>query len=191
MTTVRRVGAAMVMGGLLVAGCGSNGGDAELTVGAPGGAGGEAPAVVTSLPPPAGPVDTTTACGTISAGEVAQVVGNQVRAGAGAETFCSWGTAVDRGSSVHLTVVRPAAGRVAQACESQRNSQPKEANQAPVDNVGTSGLWVWQPLALLLQGTLVTCWDNAVIVVGVTGEKDQGVLRNQAVALAKAVHQRL
>ncbi len=70
-------------------------------------------------------------------------------------------------------------------------SQPKEANQAPVNNVGTSGLWVWQPLALLLQGTLVTCWDDSVIVVGVTGEKDQTVLRNQAVALAQAVHQRL
>jgi len=181
----------MVVGGLLAAGCGSGGGDAELTVGAPGGPGGEAAAPVTSLPPPSGPVDTTTACGTVSPAEVGQVVGNQVRAGQGAETFCSWGTAVDRGTSAHLTVARPAPGRATQACDSQRNSQPKEANQVPVSNVGTSALWVWQPVAILLQGTLVTCWDDAVIVVGLTGEKDQTVLRNQAVALAQAVHQRL
>lgn len=191
MTRVHRAAAAVVVSGLLAAGCSSGGGDAELTVGAPAGAGGSGAAPVTSLPAPTGPVDTTTACGTVSAGEVGQVVRNPVRAGAGADTFCSWGTSVDRGTSAHLTIVRPAAGRVAAACDSQRNSQPKEATHVPVDNVGTSALWVWQPLALLLQGTLVTCWDDSVVVVGLTGEKDQGVLRNQAAALAQAVHQRL
>lgn len=189
MTRVRHVVAVALAVGLLGVGCTSGGGDAELSVGA-GAAGGSSP-TVTSLPEPAGPVDTTTACGTISAGEIAQVLGNPVRVGQGAETFCSWGTSVDRGTSAHLTVVRPAPGRVAQACDSQRNSQPKEATQNPVNNVGTSGLWVWQQLALLLQGTLVTCWEDSVIVVGLTGEKDQTVLRNQAVALAQAVHNRL
>ncbi|HEX6595750.1 MAG TPA: hypothetical protein VF045_02370 [Acidimicrobiales bacterium] len=190
MIRLRRAVATMVLGGVLLAGCSSEG-DAELTVGAGAATDGGSATTVTALPEPTGPVDTTTACGTISAGEIGQVLGNPVRGGQGAETFCSWGTSVDRGTSAHLTVVRPAAGRVAQACDSQKNSQPKEATHDRVENVGTSGLWVWQPLTLLLQGTLVTCWDDSVIVVGLTGEKDQSVLRNQAVALAKAVHDRL
>lgn len=190
MTRLRRAAATIGVVGLLAGACGAAEGDAELSVGT-GGAGMEPPPVVTTLPEPTGPVDTTTACGTISAGEVGQLLGNPVRAGAGAGTFCSWGTAVDRGTSAHLTVVRPAPGGAAQACDMQRNSQPRDANHEPVGNVGNSALWVWQSLDILLQGTLVTCWDNAVIVVGLTGERPQAALRNQAVAFAQAVHRRL
>ena len=181
MTRSRHAVPAVLLGAVLLAGC-SSGGDAELSVGTGGAPGEGAATTVASLPQPTGPVDTTTACGTISPGEIGQVLGNPVRAGQGAETFCSWGTSVDRGTSAHLTVVRPAAGRVAQACDSQRNSQPKEANHNPVGDVGTSALWVWQPVAILLQGTLVTCWDDSVIVVGLTGEKDQAGCRVWALA---------
>lgn len=123
--------------------------------------------------------------------DVGKAVGNAVRAGTGDPKFCFWGTQVDGGTSADVTVGIPAAGRAAQACAVQKLSLPKESSQEAVSGVGTSAVWSYQQNAVLLQGTLVACFDNAVIRVGLTGERDQVALRQNAVALGQAVHSRL
>ena len=171
----------------------SSGGDAVLTRGVPSsGPPGTVPTITTAVvqgPPPSAP--SRPVCEILTPGDVSAVVGNPVRAGTGDPKFCFWGTLVDRGSSADVTVGIPAQGRGPQACAVQEASLPKEDSQEEVGGVGSNALWAWQQVAVLVQGKLVACWGDAVITVQVTGEKDQGVLRQNAVSLAQTVHGRL
>jgi hypothetical protein len=184
--------AAAALAILALAACGSDGG-ANLTKGVPEGGPRPTLATVTTSsfqgPPPAAP--SRPVCDLLPAADVGRAVGNAVRAGTGDPKFCFWGTTVDGGTSADVTVGIPAAGRAAQACASQKLSLPRESSQEPVSGVGSSAVWSYQQNALLLQGTLVACFDNAVIRVGTTGEKGQAVLRQNAIALAEAMHGRL
>ena len=180
------------VGALSLVACGS-GGDAVLTRGVPsGGPRGTVPTITTAVvqgPPPSAP--SRPVCELLSAGDVAAALGNPVRAGTGDPKFCFWGTQVDGGSSADVTVGIPAAGRGTQACAVQEASLPKEASQQEVSGVGSSAIWAWQQVAILIQGKLVACWADAVVTVQVTGEHDQDLLRQNAVALAQTVHGRL
>ena len=187
-----RASVLVVVGALCLVACAS-GGDAVLTRGVPsGGPPGTVPTITTAEvqgPPPSAP--SRPVCELLTAGDVAAVLGNPVRPGTGDPKFCFWGTQVDRGSSADVTVSIPAAGRGKQACAVQELSLPKEGSQEEVSGVGSSAIWAWQQVAILLQGKLVACWDDAVVTVQVTGEHDQAALRQNAVALAQAVHGRL
>jgi hypothetical protein len=182
----------VVVAALSLIGCGSRG-DAVLTTGVP--EGGPRPTVapvttaVVQGPPPAAPA--TPVCQILSASDVAGVLGNAVREGTGEGKFCFWGTQVDKGTSADVTVGIPARGRGEQACAVQKASLPKSATQEGVSGVGSSAVWAWQPVAILVQGRLVACWPEAVVSVQVTGERDQGELRQQAVGLAQAVRNRV
>lgn len=177
---------------LVLAGCGSDGG-AALTKGVPeGGPRPTVPTVTTAVfqgPPVSAP--SRPVCDLVAAADVSRAVGNAVRPGTGDPKFCFWGTQVDGGTSADVTVGIPAAGRAAQACAVQKFSLPKDASAEAVSGVGTSATWSYQQNALLLQGTLVACFDSAVIRVGLTGERGQAALRQNAVALAEVVRSRL
>ncbi len=173
-----------------LAGCGSDG-DAEL-VKAPGRAAAPTTAGPT-VPPgrnlPAG--EPKPACELFTADQVRELLGNAVRAGTGAGRNCLWGTAVDRGSSVQLSVNTPGRARAQQACTDQRNSLARELRQEQLGGVGTSATWATQQLTLLLQGTLVACFEDAVVLVILTGERDPEAMKNTAVAFARQVYSRL
>ena len=182
-----RIAAAVLVVSLLAA-CGSGGDDeADLTVGAPAGAGVTTVPGGTPIPTPA-PGSVQVACDALTREEVGSVVGNPVRAADGSGKNCFWGTSVDRGTSISVSITRPAPP---QECTALRNALPKEATKEQVNNVGTSAVWSWQPVSILTQGTFLACWQNAIVSVLVTGEKDQAVLRNQATTLAQRVHSRL
>jgi hypothetical protein len=177
----------VVVAVFLLAACASGGDEASLTVGAPGGT------VETTVPggattPTPAPGSVQVACDALTVEEIANTVGNRVRAGTGAGRNCFWATAVDRGSSIFLSMTRPAPP---QECMVQRNALAKELTQEPVSGVGSSAVWAWQQLTLLIQGTFLACWPNAIVALQITGEKDQAVLKNQASTLAQRVQSRL
>jgi len=196
MRKLASVAAAVVLAALLGA-CGSGGGGAELVGGSvgpsAGGAGGGpgGGGAVSTLPPSGGGSLGKPACELLTQQEVAQLVGNAVRAGQTAGRACFWGTQVDKGTSATLTVIAPAAGKAAEECTIQRNSLPKEATFENVNGVGKSAVWVWQPVAILLQGTFLGCWDDAVVFVFLSGEKDQAQLRNVANGMVQSVRNKL
>ena len=171
----------------------ARGGDAVLTRGVSGGGPrGTVPTVTTAVvqgPPPAAP--SRPVCELLSASDVASALGNPVRAGTGETKFCFWGTQVDKGTSADVTVEIPAPGRGDQACAVQEAALPKEASQESVGGVGSKAVWSWQPVAILVQGRLIACWSDAVVVVQITGEQDQATLRQKAVALAQTAKDRL
>jgi hypothetical protein len=183
---------AVVVASLVLVACGS-GGDAEITVGTkPGSAGAATPTV----PAPKGGLASGPApkavCDLLTQNEIAQALGNPVTAGSGDDgNYCAWGTSVDRGTSVEVRVKIPVAGRDAEVCQTDLASLPSEATHVPVKGVGNSAQWVYQQVSILLQGSLLACWTNAVVVVLVTGEHDQAQLQQQATSLAQTVHGRL
>ncbi len=181
----------MVLGVVLVA-CGSGGG-AVLTEGtSPGGQGTPSVTATTAVlagPPASAP--SRPVCELIGRDDVARIVGNAVRAGTGEGKFCFFATSVDKGTSADISVSIPAAGRGERECAIQQNSLSKTATLESVGGIGSSGTWAHERNALLLQGTLVACWPESVVRVLVSGEKDQTILRGQAVSLAEAVHGRL
>ncbi len=169
----------------LVAGCGSDSDDAggpvttlakDVTEGA------AAAATAPSLP-----VKPT--CELLSRDDVAKALGNPVVAGVAAGKDCFWGTEVDGGTGLNLTVDKPAANRVSQQCQLRQASVSKENREQP--KVGTSAVWVVEKLSLQTQGNLVACYDNSVVWVILTGEKEAGVLKDTAVAVANQVHSRV
>ena len=179
--------AAVVLVVSLVGACGSGGDEAELTVGARSGATATTAAGATPTPTPA-PGSVQAACDALTREELASVLGNAVRAPTGQGRNCSWGTAVDKGTTVFLTIIRQPSPR---ECDVQRSSLARELMQEPVNNVGTSAVWAWQRLTLLIQGTFLACFPNSVVAVMMTGEKDPAVLRGQAATLAQRVQSRL
>jgi hypothetical protein len=120
---------------------------------------------------------------------VAEAVGNPVAAGVPAGKDCFWGTDVDGGTGLNLTVDKPAPSQVAASCELRKASIPRE-NREDVGGVGKSAVWSTEKLSLLTQGNLVACYDDAVVWVILTGEKEPGQLRSTATAIADKVHDR-
>lgn len=169
----------------------AGGGDAQLTTGAPeaapvttGGGGSGSGGGFTPLTP-------KNTCGILNEDDVARAVGNPVGKPSGEGKFCFWGTQVDKGTSADVTVHLPTAGRSTELCTSQQASLSREARRDPVSGLGNSAVWAWQQVAVLIQGSLLACWNDAVIVVGITGEKDQGALRAAATNLINTVRGRL
>lgn len=72
----------------------------------------------------------------------------------------------------------------------QKLALPKEAAQEEAA-LGSGSVWSYQQNGLLTQGTLIACFDNAVIRVGMTGERGQAQLKQVAVALAEVARGRL
>jgi hypothetical protein len=183
----------VVLVSLVLVACGS-GGDAELTVGTKPGTGSTA---TPTVPAPRGTglaaaPASKAVCDLLSQNEIAQVLGNPVGPGSGDDgNYCLWGTSVDRGTTVDIRVKIPAAGRDVEVCQTELASLPSEATHEPVKGVGTSAQWVYEQVSILLQGSLLACWQNAVLVVLITGEHDQAQLRTQATSLAQTVHSRL
>ena len=129
-------------------------------------------------------------CELLSRDEVAQALGNPVGAGVPAGKDCSWATEVDGGTSLNITVDKPAANQVGTTCDFRKASAPKE-NREQVGGVGSSAVWSIQTLSLLTQGNLVACYDNAVVWVIVTGEKEAGALKSTATDVADKVRSRV
>lgn len=136
-------------------------------------------------PPPARPT-----CELLSREEVGRVLGNPVKPGSGTGRDCLWGTDVDGGTGANVTVSKAGAG-AAQECALMRDTLPKEAKREPVGGLGTSSIWVWEQLAVLTQGRLLACWDDSLVLVLITGEKEPDALRAAAVGLAEQAHARL
>ena len=89
----------------------------------------------------------------------------------------------------NLTVDKPATNRVSQQCQLRQASVSKENREQP--KVGTSAVWVVETLSLQTQGNLVACYDNSVVWVIITGEKETGALKDTATAIAEKVHSRV
>lgn len=185
---VVKIAALAGAGIMVVAGCG--GGSSKKA----------APASTTVLPgqtPGAGAVNATVplpkpACEFLTGDDIAAAISNRVLAPTQAEASnCTWGTAVDGGTSVDLTVVKIASGAAAEACRDQRNTLPKGVAKAPVSGVGDSAVWVIEELTTIRQGHLLACWNNAAVVVLLTGEKDAAALQASASNLAQKVHSSL
>ena len=190
MTLVARL-AVVAFALVALAGCASQG-DADLSRGvSQGGAHPTLAPVTTAVvqgPPPSAP--SRPVCDLLAVADVAKAVGNGVRAGTGDPKFCFWGTAVDGGTSADVTIGIPAQGRGPQACAVQKLALPKEGGQEEAA-VGTGSVWSYQQNGPLTQGALIACFDNAVIRVGMTGERSQAQLKQVAVALAEVARSRV
>ncbi len=138
----------------------------------------------------ASPAAAKPTCELLSRDEVAQTVGNPVSAGVPAGKDCSWTTDVDGGTSLNLTVDKPAPAQAGTTCDFRKASISKE-NQERVSGVGNSAVWSVQTLSLLTQGNLVACYDNAVVWVIITGEKEAGALKSTATGVADKVRSRV
>ena len=172
----------------LVAGCGSDS-DSDESAPTPTTADSDVSAgAAAAAAEPAPPVKPT--CELLSREDVAQALGNQVLPGVAAANDCFWGTEVDGGTGLNLTVDKPNANRVAQQCQLRQSSVSRE-NREEVKGVGTSAVWVVEKLSLVTQGNLVACYDNSVVWVILTGEKEPGVLKDMATAIADKVHSRV
>lgn len=183
---VRRLGTVAVIVAFVaaLAACGSDDGDDDSLSDA-GSAGEQSTTPTLNLDAP----PTKPPCETLSRDEVAALLGNPVKEPEPVGTRdCTWATDVDGGTSVNLTVSTPGSAGADQECRALRNSQAKEDPHEAVSGVGTSGQWVWQKNDIIVQGSLVACWDDAVVMVLLTGEHDQAQLRATATEVAKKVH---
>lgn len=135
---------------------------------------------------------TKPACDFLSQDDVAKLLGNPVKAPTpGAETNCTWGTDVDGGSSLDLTIVKPSAKGGAQACADQRKTLPRGLPRESIGGVGDSAVWVLEELTTIKQGHLLACWNDGVVVVLLTGERDPSALQATAKSVAEQAHDRL
>jgi len=170
---------------IVVAGCGgssSKKADPTATTVAAGATPGAA-AVNATVPLP------KPACDFIGRDEIAKALGNPVNdATPAGDTNCTWGTSVDGGTSLDLTVVKAAPGASAEACKDQRNSLSHSAAMENVSGIGDSAVWFVEELTTIRQGHLLACWNNGAVVVLLTGEKDAAALKATATSLAEKVH---
>lgn len=180
MTRLARLAALLVVAVVTVA-CGSDsdeaGGTSTTRPAQTAASGGVAP----------GPARPT--CELLSRDDVAKALGNAVAAGVPAGKDCFWGTDVDGGTNLNLTVDKPAPNQAASTCDLRKASISKE-NLEQIKDVGNSAVWSVQKPSLLTQGNLVACYDDAVVWVILTGEKEPGQLRSTATKLADAVRSR-
>ncbi|MGI9033538.1 MAG: hypothetical protein ACR2HY_07640 [Acidimicrobiales bacterium] len=183
-TVAKRVAASAAFA-VVVAACGSGSSkSATNTTALPGGT---VAGVTSTVAPP------KAACDILSRDDVAAAVGNPVNdPQPSGTTDCAWGTAVDGGTSLALTIAKPGNPAAAAAeCTAQRNGLPSELPKEPVAGVGTSAVWVLEPLTTIKQGHLVACWADSVVSVLLTGERDPGALRTTATGVVQKAHSRL
>ena len=180
-----RMGIAVGVIGVLGA-CGSDGDDeSSPTTAAPGGISG---AVSTNATVPLG----KQACELLPQPDVVELLGNPVKEAVPAgDLNCTWGTDVDGGSSLDITVVKPSENGASQACKDQGRMLPSGVPRESVDGVGDSAEWVLESLTTIKQGHLLACWDDGVVVVLLTGEREPDVMRSTATAVAEMVHDRM
>ena len=133
------------------------------------------------------------ACDILTRDEVVAALGNPVRDPVPvSDQGCTWATDVDGGTSLDITAIKHTEEQAAFQCRSLRRGQPQGVTREPVSGLGDPALWVWEKLAdPIVQGSLVSCWEDGAVSVLLTGEKDQGALRLTATDLAKKVHSRL
>jgi hypothetical protein len=174
---------------VMAAGCGSGGGDRAFIArqGEPASTAPKSPTTKTTtestVPGPVRP-----ACALLSPADVGATVGNPVAAGVGQGPNCYWATTVDGGTSATITAVKPGPAQGAESCDYLRLGQPVDAKHEPVAGLGTSAVWVFQPLTTLSQGSVVACWPDAAVLVLLTGEHDANAMRATAVDLVRKVH---
>lgn len=185
---MRRFSTTLVVAALfvVVVACGSADGDEETSS-----VGAASPTVsVGSGAVPAAPGRPV--CDMLSRDEVVAALGNPVKNPVPVgDQGCTWATDVDGGTSLDVTAVKPGKEGIAFQCRSLRRGQ-SQGTREPVDGVGNEAFWVWENLAApIVQGSLVACWDESAVSVLLTGEKDQGALRQTAVDLAKKVQSKL
>jgi hypothetical protein len=188
---VRRLVVAVAVVALtaIVPGCASDGdGDGD----------GEGGAVGTTAPPPVGVggeavAASRPACDMLTREEVVAALGNPVRDPVPVgDRGCTWATDVDGGTSLDISAVKASKDRTAFECRALRRGQPGEATREPVSGLADGAVWVWEKLAdPIVQGSVVSCWDDSAVSVLLTGEKDQAALRATAVDMAKKIHSRL
>ena len=186
--SVRRLLAllAVVVLAALMTGCGSDQGE-----GGGGNTGGTPP------PPAAGGSGTVAlarpACEILGRDEVVAALGNPVRDPVPVgDQGCTWATDVDGGTSLDVSAIKHTKEQAAFQCRTLRRGQAQDAPREPVSGLGDPALWVWEALAApIVQGSLVSCWEDSTVSILLTGEKDQAALRATATDLAKKVHSRL
>lgn len=137
------------------------------------------------------PVPTRPTCQLLTRQEVAQVLGNPVQQGSGVERDCFWGTEVDGGTSANVAVAKFMPGQAGAECDLQRSVLPKDLPHESVRGLGTFAVWLPEQVAILTQGRLLACWDDAVININLSGERPQQELRGLAVTLAEKAHSRV
>ena len=99
---------------------------------------------------------------------------------------------MDGGTSLDITAIKHTEEQAAFQCRNLRRGQAQEATREPVSGLGDPALWVWEKLAdPIVQGSVVSCWEDAAVSVLLTGEKDQAALRVTATDIAKKLHSRL
>jgi len=188
MNRLFRIAAALAVAAILATACGgSDDGDAASsdTTSAPGNgvSGADSTNATVPLSKPA--------CEFLSQADVGRLLGNPVRGPQqGAVTNCTWGTDVDGGSSLDLTVVKPSANGAKQACADQRRSLPRGLAKDSVDGLGDSAVWSVEELTTIRQGHLLACWDDGVVIVLITGERPPAELQDKAKAIAEDAHER-
>ncbi len=132
------------------------------------------------------------ACELLTQGEVAQLLGNPVTPPtASGDAECNWFTQVDMGTSAILRVAANDLTTAGPECTVQRDSLSADLRREPVEGVGNEAVWAWERVAVLVQGTFLACWDDAVILVFLSGEIDQARLRVQAQGMVETVRARL
>jgi hypothetical protein len=176
--------AAVVLAAVLGA-CGSDGDDEGGNTSAtpPSPTGGGASGTVAPARP---------ACDILTREEVVAALGNPVRDPVPVgDQGCTWATDVDGGSSLDISVIKHTKEQAAFQCRTLRRGQ-QAANRESVSGLGDPALWVWEELAdPIVQGSLVSCWEDGAVSVLLTGEKDQAALRVTAADLAGKVHSRM
>ena len=176
--------AAVVLAALLGA-CGSDGdeegGGPSATPPLPT-AGGASGTVAPSRPP----------CDYLTREEVVAALGNPVRDPVPVgDQGCTWATDVDGGTSLDISAIKHTKDQAAFQCRTLRRGQ-QAANREPVSGLGDPALWVWEALAApIVQGSLVSCWEDGAVSILLTGEKDQAALRATAADVAEKVHSRM
>lgn len=152
---------------------------------------------VVTLPSTGGGGLSKPACELLAREEVAQLAGNSVAAPtASGEAECFWGVGVDGGTNVTLRVVANELTTAGTECAVERGvlDSRGEAGTATVEEVpgvGEEAVWAWEQVAVLTQGHFLACWDDAVILVFLSGESGQTALRNVAQGIAETVRARL
>ncbi len=184
---VVKIAPVVVLAIVVVTGCGGSSKKASPTATtAPAGGTPGAVAVNATVPLP------KPACDFLTRDDISGALGNPVGdATPAGDTNCTWGTSVDGGTSIDLTVVKAAPGASAEACKGQRNSLPRGIDRESVSGVGDSALWFVDQLTTIKQGHFLACWNNGVVVLLLTGEKDAAALKSTASGLAEKVHSRL
>jgi hypothetical protein len=98
---------------------------------------------------------------------------------------------VDGGTSANVAVAKYMPGQARAECDLQRSVLPTDLPHASVSGLGVFAVWLPEQVAILTQGRLLACWDDAVVNVNVSGERPQQELRGVAVSLAEKARSRV